>query len=250
MAATKTSDVLEIQPVQSGVLNLAVLGKSPLVLNRLSEKARHELLLPAGRRRSAAARAESLKHTPLSEFAAAPYTHDDPETLLAIMATSFKGAMRTAALDLPGATKAQIGRLTYVEGDYVGIYGIPQVYMSIVRSADANRTPDVRTRCILKNWAAIVSINYVRPLITEKSVLNLLAAAGVTAGVGDGRVEKGSMSFGRFTVVDPSDEEFQKVLASGGRAAQEAAMANPTAYDRETADLLEWFDIELAKRVA
>ena len=247
---TPTSEVLDIAPVTAGTTNLIVLGKSPLIQNRLSEKARHELLLPAGRRRSVAARAASLKHEPLKEFASAPYIHDDPKTLLAIMATSFKGAMRTAALDLPGATKAQIGRLTYIEGDYVGIYGIPQVFMSITRSADTNHTPDVRTRCIVKEWAAIVRISYVTPLITSKSVANLLAAAGVTAGVGDWRPEKGSGSFGRFTLTDLEDKDFQRIVETGGRKAQEEAMANPTSYDRETSDLLEWFDIELANRAA
>ena len=46
------------------------------------------------------------------------------------------------------------------------------------------------------------------------------------------------------------DPGFEKIIKEGGRAAQEAAMANPTAYDRETSDLLEWFDIELARRAA
>lgn len=252
MATKATSETIEIQPVSTGHMNLVVLGKSPLILNRLSEKARRELLLPSGRRRSAAARAASLKHEPLREFADAPYILDDEEaaTYLGIMATSFKGAMRTAALDLPGASKSQIGRLVYVEGDYVGIYGIPKLYMSIVRSADMNHTPDVRTRCIVPEWAAIVSISYVKPLITDRSVVNLLAAGGVTAGVGDWRVEKGSGSYGRYTVTDLDSPEVKALIATGGRAAQIEAMENPTAYDGETADLLAWYDIELAGRTA
>ena len=248
--AKQSNETLEIAPVESGTVSLAILGKSPLILNRMSEKAQHELLLPDGGRRSAAAKAQSLKHEPLREFRASPYTLESPEspTLLGIMSTAFKGAMRTAALDLPGATKARIGRLVYVEGEYVPIYGVPQVLMSVTRSADINHTPDVRTRCIVAKWAAFVSISFVKPLITAKSIVNLLAAGGVTAGVGDWRVEKGSGSFGRFTVTDPEDPEFLSVLSTGGRSVQEAAMADPTAYDRETADLLLWFDIELSRR--
>lgn len=247
--ATKKETTLEIQPINAERGAFAVIGQSPLILNRLSEKARHELLLPAGRRRSAAARASSLKHDPIREFEDSPYTlAGDTHTLLAIMATAFKGAMRTAALDLPGASKSQIGRLVYVEGDMVGVYGIPKLFMSITRSADMNHTPDVRTRCILPEWAAVVSISYVKPLITAKSVANLLAAGGVTAGVGDWRVEKGSGSFGRFGIVNADDPEFVRICSTGGRAAQEAAMEAHECYDEETADLLSWFDAELEGR--
>lgn len=44
-----------------------------------------------------------------------------------MLSTSFKGAIRSAALDMPGAKKAQIGRLTYIAGDFVGIYGVPKL---------------------------------------------------------------------------------------------------------------------------
>lgn len=250
--ATKVSDTIEIAPISTGTVNFAVVGQSPIILNRLSEKAKRELLLPGGRRRSAAARAATLKHSPIDEYRDAPYTldEDDAATYLAIMATAFKSAMRTAALDLPGATKAQVGRLVYVEGEMVGVFGIPKLFMSITRSADMNHTPDVRTRCILPEWAAVVSVSYVKPIISPNSVANLLAAGGRTAGVGDWRVEKGSGSYGRYTVTDVKDETFQRIVAAGGRSAQIEAMENPIPYDRETSDLLAWYDIELKSRVA
>ena len=94
-----------------------------------------------------------------------------------------------AALDLPGARKAQIGRLVQVkEGTYrdlIPIYGEPQLLMSVTRSADMNRTPDIRSRCIIPNWAAQITISFVLPTLRETAVVNLLAAAGITAGVGD-----------------------------------------------------------------
>jgi len=250
MAPAKKVETLEITPVSKGTVKLGILGESPLILNRLSEKARHELLLPAGRRSSPAARAATLKHEPLREFRDSPYmvAESDSPTLLSLPATAFKGAMRTAALDLPGVNKTQVGRLVYVEGEYVPIYGLPQVLLSITRSADIKHTPDVRTRCIIAKWAAFVEVSFVEPLITLRSVANLLAAGGVTAGVGDWRVEKGSGSFGRYTVTGAENPEFLDIISGGGRSAQEAAMADPTPYDRETADLLTWFDIELKGR--
>ena len=146
----KTEIISDILKVSTGVFDCCILGTSPLILNRMSEKAKHELLLPRGRK-TAVEKAMSLKHDPFAEYRASAHTlkNEQESTLLAIPATAFKGAIRTAALDMPGAKKAQIGRLTYIPGEYVGVYGLPRLFMSIVRSADMNRTPDVRTRAIV-----------------------------------------------------------------------------------------------------
>src|SRR5678815_788129 len=146
MAAKKNTaneEITDILKVSTGALDCYIVGTSPLILNRMSEKAKHELLMPKGRK-NAVERATSLKHIPVDEYRASAYTLKDESapTYLALMATAFKGALRSAALDMPGAKKAQIGRLTYIEGEYVGIYGVPKLFMAIVRSADMNKTPD------------------------------------------------------------------------------------------------------------
>src|SRR5262245_45845625 len=122
MAERKSSgapQVVEIAPIQTQSMELFVLGTQSLLLNRLSQKTRFELLAPAGRKTSAQ-KQSTLKHDPFAEFAAAPYTLDDETapTYLALMSSAFKKSMMTAALDLPGAKKAQIGRLVWVENDY------------------------------------------------------------------------------------------------------------------------------------
>jgi hypothetical protein len=246
---TNDSGEISIIEIQTGTITVAVVGTTPLILNRLAEKAKHELLLPAPRK-TAADKASNLKHNPLEEFRASPVRLRDPSapTLLALPSTAFKGALRTAALDLPGAKKSQIGRLTYIPGEYVPIYGIPQVYSTIVRSADMNRTPDVRTRCIVPRWAAVLSITFVRPLMREQAIANLLAAAGLTVGVGDFRPEKGAGTYGQFSVVGADDPQLQEIMQTGGRAAQEAALQDPEAYDDDTAELLAWFDVEVRRR--
>jgi hypothetical protein len=244
--APEVSDILE---VTTSTLVNHVLGTSPLILNRMSEKAKHELLMPKGRK-NAVEKATTLKHQPIDEYRASAYVikDDTQPTYLALMSTAFKGSLRSAALDMPGAKKAQIGRLTFIEGDYVGVYGIPKLFMAIVRSADMNKTPDVRTRAILPRWAARVEITFVHPLIRPQAVANLLSAAGLTIGVGDGRPEKGAMSYGQFRIVAPNDPEYLAVIESGGRQAQQEAIEHPVAYDDETQELLSWFDHEKANR--
>lgn len=245
-ANTSDSSSVEILQVERGTLEVCVLGTSPIILNRMSEKARRELLMPKGRK-TAVEKATSLRHDPIEEFRASAYRLTDGPTLLAILSTAFKGAMATAALDLPGAKKAQIGRLTYVNGDYVPVYGVPQLSMAIVRSADMNRTPDVRTRAIVPQWAARLSVTYIKPLMRPQAVLNLLAAAGMSIGVGDWRPEKGKGNYGQFEIVGADDDRFLAAMAAG-REAQERAMESPTCYDDETTSLLSWFEDERGKR--
>jgi hypothetical protein len=240
---------IQIIEVQTSTITIAILGTTPLILNRLSEKTKHELLLPAPKK-TAADKASMLKHQPLAEFQSSPVRlHDeDAPTLLAIPSTALKGAMRTAALDLPGAKKSQIGRLTYIAGEYIGVYGIPEVFSTIVRSADINRTPDVRTRCIVPKWAAVASITFVRPIMREQSIANLVAAAGITVGVGDFRPEKGAGNYGQFTVVGADDKQLKELVRTGGRKAQMAAMEDPQPYDQQTEELLAWFNVEVKRR--
>lgn len=242
-------EVSDILKVSTGSLECYIVGNSPLICNRMSEKAKHELLMPKGRK-NAVERATTLKHVPIDEYRASAYTlkDDTQPTLLAMLSTAFKGALRSAALDMPGAKKAQIGRLTYLAGEFVGIYGVPKLFMSITRSADMAKTPDVRTRAIVPEWACHLTITFVQPLIRAQAVGNLLAAAGLTIGVGDWRPEKGSGNYGQFEIVSKDDQRYARIVKSGGRKAQIEALENPVAYDAETAELLSWFDDERAKR--
>jgi hypothetical protein len=246
---TEAAGEIAIMEVVKGQMDFCILGTSPLVMNRMSQKVWFELLAPKGRK-TAVEKASSLKHDPLSEFRNSPYTmpNADAPTLLALLPTMFKRAMGTAALDMPGAKKTQIGRLVYVHGEYQPVFGLPKVFMAITRSADMNRTPDVRTRAILPEWACKLSVTFTKPILREQSIANLLAAAGFQSGVGDWRQEKGSGSYGAFKLVSEDDADFKRICATQGRKVQEEAMKNPVAYNDETSEMLAWFDVEINRR--
>lgn len=251
MPATKTSETTQIvvNPIDQRTIRVAILGTQPLILNRQAEKAKRELLLPSGRK-TTADRAANLKHDPLAEYRASPYVlpEDDAPTALAALSAWFKGAMMTASLDLPGTKRTQIGRLLWVEGQRVPLWGVPELFMSVTRSADINRTPDIRTRAIVPEWAVELDISFVSPLLNERSVINLLAAAGLIAGVGDWRPEKGKGTFGQFTLVNPDDARVQAIKARGDRAAQLAALREPGFYDAESEELFAWFRSQVEAR--
>lgn len=161
---------------EEAIFNAVLVGRSPLVINRMSEKAKHELLWP--RRKTTAYKEQTMKHDPIQEFRDSIHRLESPSepTLLGIPSASPKLACAAAALDTPGAKKAQVGRLTWVFGNYLPVYGMPKIYMTVVRMADMNRTPDIRTRCIVPEWAVRVRIRYVTPILNESSMATLLVS--------------------------------------------------------------------------
>jgi len=254
MAKASTSNSLEggaivIKNLQTEAMTVKIIGTSPLICNRMATKAWHELLAP--KKKTAADRANSLKHDPVREFRDSPYMIEDPKspTAIGVMASGFKKAMATAAMRVGGAKKTEISQLVYVPGELINVYGLPRIFMSITRSADMNKTPDTRTRCIVPQWAIELPLTWVKGTLNETSILNLLNAAGFVCGVGDWRQEKGSGSFGSFTLVTEANEaEFERIKAEGGREAQLEAFASPVAYNNETAEMLAWFDAEIKAR--
>lgn len=238
--------MIEIEGIRTGTISPWLVGRSPLILNAMSEKTRQSLLMP--RKKTAADKAQNLKHEPMDEYRNSAYkrTGTGP-TRIIFPASAFKGAMCNAALEIPGAKKAQIGRLVWVEGDTVDVYGVPELKMDVVRSADMNRTPDIRTRAILREWAVRLRITFVQPTLNATSIIQLLSTAGMIIGVGDYRQEKGRGSYGQFEVSNDGGAH-EAIVKAGGMKAQDAALEKPEMYDEETKQLMEWFLAEKTKR--
>lgn len=251
MATSNTSETNEIviRKPQTQSIRVRVIGTSPLILNAMSAKAKQELLIP--RKKTTADRANGLKHIPLNEYRASPYKfeNDEAPTLIGIMAGGFKQGMGLAAMRLGGAKRTEIEQMVVVPEYLASVWGVPQLFMSVTRSADMNKTPDVRTRAIVHEWCAEFTIMWIANSLNESSLLNLLEGAGLVAGIGDWRQEKGSGSFGAYTIVDADNlATFERIKRDGGRAAQIAALENPVPYDNDTRELLAHFDAEVKRR--
>jgi len=184
---------VSIIKMQLGKIQFCILGTTPLIFNSFSEKTKRELMLPAPKL-SRTQRQLRLKHNPLEEYRNSVYLNPDLSVPAALMMPggAFKSAICDSALDA-GGKAAQLKRLIRVPADYVYIYGVPKMYIAPVRSADMNRTPDMRTRAILPEWAAYLSMTYSKPIVNEQTILNLAVWGGATRGVGDGRPEKAKL---------------------------------------------------------
>lgn len=230
-------------------LEFYVLGTSPLLMNRMSEKAKRQLLLP-DQDKNRAERATTLKHNPVEEFRAAVYRSRDTRSpaLFHLPSGAFKDAIRSVATDIPGAFKAQIGRLVNVTSINIELFGKPELHMAVVKQAGITRAPDIRTRAVFPRWACRVRLSFVTPLMNHTTVTKLFAAAGVIIGVGDGRPEKGKLTYGQFAIVDQDDADWNDIVNTEGRAAQQAGMDTPICHDQEAEDMIVWFDSEIKRR--
>jgi len=241
MAKAAAEQTIVIEQMKTGLAKVQIIGTSPIIFNAMSAKARHELLMP--KKKTAADKAQNLKHEPLQEYVNSCYRRiGDGPTRIIFPAAAVKGAICNAALEVPGAKKAQIGRLVWVEGDYVDVYGVPEVLMAVVRSANMDKTPDIRTRAIIRQWCLQVSIRFVMPTLNETVIMRLLETAGLVIGIGDFRQEKGKGNYGQFRTGDAA--EAKAIMSSGGQKAQDKAFDNPSCYDTESEQLLAWFQEE------
>lgn len=250
MAKAKETGILEtieVEPLRVGKVTVWLKGRTPLIFNRLAAKARRELLCPRGRK-TTAEKQQTLKHDPRAEYVDSMGKRHGKvgKTRLVMPSPAFKGAMATAALETKGTNKTQIGRLVWVEGYSCDVYGVPELFMAVVRSADINKTPDIRTRAIIREWCVPVTIQYVKPQITDKAIMQLLANGGIIVGVGDFRQEKGKGNFGQFDVV--TEAQCKEIVKNGGMKAQDAAIKNPAMFDSDTEELFGWFEGEVDRR--
>lgn len=250
MATSKDTAEIRVTPLRRGSTRLRIVGETPLFQNRMANKAKQQLLV-GGRKKTKADRAE-IKHNPLQEYRDSAEIMPSGPTALGLRVTAVKAAMATAALETAGLTKTSAQRLLFMPGDLTPLYGTPQLRMDVVRSADINRTPDVRSRAFLPQWGAEIEIQYIVPQLSVSSVVSLLCNAGVLVGVGDFRQEKGKGAFGSFRVLGEGeqDDEWDDLIANHGRAAQEAALVDPQFADGDTADLMEFFHSEVKRRAA
>lgn len=249
MSKKKQTVEVEILQLEKSHIRCCAMGTSPLILNAMSEKVKQGLILPP-KKQQGKQRELSLKHDPVEEFRGSVYQIDDDAspTALGFPASGLKKAIASAAVDIPGATKASMMRLCWVPGELLPLYGVPELHMAVVRCADINRTPDMRTRAILRNWAIIFDLEFIRPNLNEKSVGNLVQAAGMIIGIGDFRQEKGRGNYGLFSLVDADNKELVEVQRNGDRKAQLKALEQPNAYDRESEALWQWFEAEAVSR--
>lgn len=248
--AKSETTVITVEPLHRARMTVRIVGMTPLFQNRMSNKVT-QILLVGGKKKTKAERV-GIKHDPLCEYRDSAEILSDGPTALGLRVTAVKAAMCDAAIRTAGVAKTEAQQLLFMPGDLTPLYGIPQLRMDVVRSADANRTPDIRIRAFLPTWGAEVAIQYIVPELSATSVVTLLCNAGIIMGVGDYRQQKGKGTFGSFRVLGEGekDNEWDDLVKNHGRMRQLKALEKPEFANKDTADLMEFYLGELKRRAA
>lgn len=246
---TTESATLVIDALKQGRVTMRIIGSTPMYYNAMSVKAKRTLLLGGGKK--TAAEKKEIKHNPEEEFRDSVYRTSAGPTLLAFPAAGIKNGMATAALVTDGVKKTDVQRLIFLPQEKVSVWGRPYLRMDVVRSADMNKTPDIRTRAFLPRWCAEIDIAFVTPALSIHSIGSLLNNAGLVSGLGDFRQEKGKGSYGTFRLVaSEQDETLWQELMAEAREVQQSALDEPEAFDDETRELWAMLRQERMRRAA
>jgi hypothetical protein len=191
MNSQRTVQSVAIQQPNVLAVTLEVTGTAPLIQNKFSEKALHEML-----RKHMGLSVQKEKKIPAECIERATIYNEDRK--VCIPPTAFKKAMLTAAGGIKGLKKGQLRTSIFVEGKSIPIKFsrmVPQ--MDMVRTSGIGRTPDVRFRPRFEDWSARLTIQF-QESIPVQTIADLLNRAG-SVGVGEWRPEKDG-TFGTFEV--------------------------------------------------
>jgi hypothetical protein len=196
--------VIAIDQIAQATIRVPILGVSPLIMHKFSEKAKRQMLDAAQGRR-----APKEPKDPQAEFEASLYRLDEG---YGMPADAFKqatvGAARFYGKQLTMTALNQFIFITGEVGDdgrqLVRIEGEPRMREDVARVGRGGS--DLRYRPEFYPWSARLDVTYFSNAITRETVLSAIDAGGLAIGVGDWRPERKG-TFGTYRIDPEADIE-------------------------------------------
>lgn len=212
---------LTIAPLQLAEANIHIVGDTPLICHRWSEKAKRELL--EAQMTEDKKRKKPLRN-PEADFVNTLYLLDgdlpEPteEALNAYLqnggrigfpATAFKacaisGTYRSGVDVKMTELKANL----HIPEEFVVINGRVEQREDMVKIGGISKVSDIRFRAQICDWSADVHVRYNLEMLSISQVVNLFQRGGFACGVGEWRPEKGG-TFGCFRVTGAEATSFE-----------------------------------------
>lgn len=190
MAARSDTEEIKLAGLSIDRIRLRLVGTSPLIVHKWSEKAKKQMLDKQMKRASQGKAAKD----PEQDYRESLYIRDDGS--YGFPAVAFKAAAVRAGTYCDMKMVFLRGAF-HVEGDLVHIEGEPEAREDMVRVGQG--TADIRYRPQFPKWATEVAITYNSRALAAEQIVNLFEIAGFAVGVGEWRPEKDGQ-FGRFQV--------------------------------------------------
>jgi len=213
MAAPKKEEVgITLPPLDIQLMEVTVVGDSPLIVHAWSAKAKREML---DKQMKVAKQAKEAKN-PVADFKSSLYRLDGG---FGFPSVAFKAAAVTACTSVAGITKIAARQAFHILGEDVDVTGAfegTRARVNLVRihgceptmREDMVRvgmgTADLRYRGEFADWYAKLLVRYNANVLSEGQILNIINVAGFAVGVGEWRPEKDGMN-GMFHVATSED---------------------------------------------
>lgn len=209
MATKKQETVVNILPIDIRMAEITVVGDTPLIVHKWSEKAKREIL--DKQMKVTKTKGKDAK-SPVADFIDSLYwlegepderTEDGFEKAVGAAkfgfpATAFKAAA-VAAGYRSGVLKNMVtaNGAFHIIGEMVEIKGIPHMREDMVRVGMG--TADIRFRGEFDTWSASFTIRYNAAVFSLEQIVNLFNLGGFACGIGEWRPERGGV-YGMFHV--------------------------------------------------
>lgn len=208
--ATKNNENVSIPAINIQYATISIVGDSPLIVHKWSEKAKKEIL--DKQMKKAKTKGHDAKD-PVRDFIDSLYWLDgEPEekteegfakaiqngARFGFPSVAFK-ASAVAAGYRSGVTKNLVSMYGafHIDGEFVEIKGIPEMREDMVRVGMG--VADIRYRGEFKEWSATFQVKYNASAISLEQLVNLFNLGGFACGLGEWRPEKGG-AFGMYHV--------------------------------------------------
>lgn len=225
MATAKKDVGIELPALNIGLMEVTLIGDSPLIVHAWSQKKKREMLDKQMKKAKGAKEAKD----PKADFDAAMYRLSDGG--YGFPSVAFKNAAVTAGTSVAGLTKIAARQAFHILGedaDIAGAFDGSKSRVNLVRidggepamREDMVRVgmgiADLRYRPEFSTWRAKVLVRYNANVLSEAQILNLLNVAGFAVGVGEWRPERDGQ-YGMFHVA--TEDDLRKLEAASSRRA-------------------------------
>lgn len=197
IGAPAPAATIQIDKIAAETLRVPLIGTTPLIVHRFSEKAKRQMLDAMQGRKS-----PKTPKDPQADYEGAFYRFADGGTGIPVIA--FKAATVGGARFYSAVTMTALKQYLFVRGE-VGvdgqslarIEGEPRMREDVVRVGRGGT--DLRYRPEYPEWRTVLTVTYVTSALTRNSVLSLIDAGGMGVGVGEWRPERDG-DFGTYQI--------------------------------------------------
>jgi hypothetical protein len=180
-------------------LELELIGDTPLIMHKWSEKAKKQI----EDKQQKKAKAGRDIRDPEQEFKEAMYL--DSKLGYCFPANAFKCASVRAGTDLE-MKMSDLKRAFFVEGEFVKIDS-DKPFMRTDPVRIGMGSTDFRYRPQFNNWKTKLTIKYNSNVISDEQIINLFNVAGFGVGIGEMRpTAAGGFNYGCFHVKNSKDK--------------------------------------------